>query len=103
MVVKFERPRSFKEGRGYTKQDWDEVSDNPPITEEALRKAKPFTEAFPELTEEIRRNLGGRPKSENPKLAVSIRLDRDVVEAFKADGEGWQSRINEALRKAAGL
>lgn len=35
--------------------------------------------------------------------AVNLRLDRDVIDAFKAQGEGWQSRINDALRKAAGL
>jgi uncharacterized protein (DUF4415 family) len=35
--------------------------------------------------------------------AVTIRLDRDVLAYFKAAGEGWQSRINEVLRKAARL
>ena len=33
---------------------------------------------------------------------VSIRLDRDVLEHFQADGAGWQERINAALRKAIG-
>ena len=33
------------------------------------------------------------------KAMVTIRLDRDVIEHFKAGGEGWQSRINEALRR----
>jgi len=45
----------------------------------------------------------GRPKSQNPKLPVSLRLDRDVVEWFKSRGEGWQTRINKELRKVAGL
>lgn len=45
----------------------------------------------------------GRPKSDNPKQPVSIRLDADVIEHFKAGGEGWQSRINAALRRAAKL
>jgi uncharacterized protein (DUF4415 family) len=34
------------------------------------------------------------------KVAVSIRLDEDVVAKFKAGGPGWQTRINAALRKA---
>ena len=34
---------------------------------------------------------------------VSIRLDRDVLAHFQDDGPGWQERINDALRKAAGL
>jgi uncharacterized protein (DUF4415 family) len=37
------------------------------------------------------------------KELVSIRLDRDVLEHFQADGQGWQDRINAALRSAAGL
>jgi uncharacterized protein (DUF4415 family) len=45
----------------------------------------------------------GRPKSANPKEAVSLRLDPDVLEYFRKSGPGWQSRINEALRKVAGL
>jgi len=45
----------------------------------------------------------GRPKSFNPKVQTTIRLDADVLEAFKKDGPGWQSRMNAALRKAAGL
>lgn len=45
----------------------------------------------------------GRPASANPKLAVKLRIDPDVVDAFRAAGPGWQSRMNEALRKAAGL
>ncbi len=45
----------------------------------------------------------GRPKADVTKVSTTIRLDPDIIEAFKADGSGWQSRINDALRKAAGL
>jgi uncharacterized protein (DUF4415 family) len=45
----------------------------------------------------------GRPKKAAPKQVVNIRLDPDVLAHFRASGPGWQSRINEALRKAAGL
>lgn len=45
----------------------------------------------------------GRPKSDNPKQPVSLRLDREVIDWFKRQGAGWQSRINDELRKAAGL
>lgn len=41
----------------------------------------------------------GRPKSEAAKKLVSLRLDSDVVERFRATGPGWQSRINAALRE----
>jgi uncharacterized protein (DUF4415 family) len=42
----------------------------------------------------------GRPKSASPKLLVSLRLDQAVVEKLRAHGPGWQSRVNEILRKA---
>jgi uncharacterized protein (DUF4415 family) len=45
----------------------------------------------------------GRPRTVAPKKAVSLRLDQDVIAAFKAKGEGWQTEINASLRKAAGL
>ena len=41
----------------------------------------------------------GRPKSEHPKVATSIRLSRDVLQRFKASGPGWQSRIDAALKE----
>lgn len=37
----------------------------------------------------------------NAKELVSLRIDRDVLEHFQADGPGWQDRMNEALRAAA--
>lgn len=62
----------------------------------------PFAEVFPDLTESIRRSRG-RPALDNPKKQVTLRLDSDVVARFRAGGPGWQSRINDILRKAAGL
>lgn len=46
------------------------------------------------------------PRSNAPPGAreqVTLRLDRDVLDHFQADGPGWQDRINAALRRAAGL
>ena len=37
------------------------------------------------------------------KESVSIRLDSDLIAHFQEDGPGWQERINDALRRAAGL
>lgn len=74
--------------------------ENPEWTSEDFTNARPFSEVFPALAENMRKNLGGRPKSENPKIAVSLRLDRDVVEKFRATGAGWQTRMNAALRRA---
>lgn len=40
----------------------------------------------------------GRPVSDRPKVATTIRLDADVLAIFKAGGKGWQTRINQVLR-----
>ncbi|PCJ44845.1 MAG: hypothetical protein COA81_00885 [Alphaproteobacteria bacterium] len=46
----------------------------------------------------------GRPPVANPKARVTLRLDRDIIDYFKAKNpKGWQTRVNEALRKVAGL
>lgn len=42
------------------------------------------------------------PSVPGVKETVSLRIDRDILDFFQADGPGWQDRINAALRKAAG-
>ncbi|CAN7687199.1 BrnA antitoxin family protein [Rhizobium sp. LjRoot254] len=92
----------FQPGRGYTKEDWDEVSDNPEWTEEDFKLARPFAEVFPDLAASIARGRG-RPSLESPKKQVTLRLDADLIARYKASGKGWQSRINDDLRKVWGL
>lgn len=91
--------KEFTPGRGYTKEDWDEVSDNPEWTEEDIGNAKPFKEVFPELYASIER-ARGRPPIDYPKQSLTLRLDQDVIAKFKATGKGWQSRINDVLKQA---
>jgi uncharacterized protein (DUF4415 family) len=45
----------------------------------------------------------GRPLLPNPKQAVKLRLDADVLAAYRKTGTGWQTRINADLRKARKL
>lgn len=45
------------------------------------------------------RALRGRPKSANPKQLVSVRYSPEVLEYFKATGEGWQTRMDGVLRQ----
>jgi uncharacterized protein (DUF4415 family) len=45
------------------------------------------------------RTLRGRPPSDNKKVLVSVRYSREVVDYFKSTGDGWQSRMDELLRK----
>lgn len=87
--------------RGYTDEDIAEVLDNPELTDEELASARPFAEVFPDLAASIRRARG--PQKAPTKIRVNLRLDRGVIEHFKAAGKGWQVRMGEALKKAAGL
>ncbi|KQP23070.1 BrnA antitoxin family protein [Pseudorhodoferax sp. Leaf267] len=42
----------------------------------------------------------GRPLAERPKVPMTMRVDADVLEAIKAGGPGWQTRVNQVLREA---
>jgi len=84
--------------QAYTVADVQAVSDTPEITAEQFAQAKPFNDVFPVLAEKMRRARG--PQKAPTKIAVQLRLDRDVVERFRASGKGWQSRINEILKQA---
>ena len=46
---------------------------------------------------------GRPPLGDEPKKQVTLRLDADLLERFRATGAGWQSRINATLRKAVGI
>jgi uncharacterized protein (DUF4415 family) len=83
----------------FTQEDWDEVSDNPELTDEELANLRPAREVLPpELYEAFARKARG-PQVAPTKQLVSLRLDPDVIAHFKAQGAGWQTRINKALRK----
>ena len=73
--------------------------DCPVLTDEQFRRARPFVEVHPELARSLRK-LRGRPKLDRTKVQVTLRLDADIIESFKAEGQGWQSRINEVLSRA---
>lgn len=78
--------------------------DNPEWTEADFARARPGQEVLsPEVLKAFTR-FRGRPKGSatSTKSLVSLRLDNDVLAKFKAGGPGWQTRINEALRKVNG-
>jgi uncharacterized protein (DUF4415 family) len=62
-----------------------------------LAQAKPMVEADPELVA-LSKSVRGRPKSENPKILLSVRYSPEVIEYFKSTGKGWQTRMDEVLR-----
>ena len=72
------RPRTLKDARSEAEAAFKKATKKEP-------EAPPKTVALPGVRE-----------------LVSVRIDQDVLEFFRQGGPGWQERINEALRKAAG-
>ena len=102
MTKKFNPEHAKK--HGYTRADWDDV-DAPELTDDVLANPTTLEKVSPVLAEKFKDEIKkrGRPPLESPKVAVSIRLDSDLVTRMKAEGRGWQSRANEMLREAMGL
>ncbi|MDF1481244.1 BrnA antitoxin family protein [Extensimonas sp. H3M7-6] len=78
-------------------------ADAPEATEEWFAQARPAADVLAEImgvtvAKEMLKPKRGRPSSAKPKEHVNIRLDADVLGAFKEGGAGWQTRINRALR-----
>ena len=96
-----ERKRtSYEENPSFTQEDWDEVSDNPELTDAELANLRPAHEVLPRALYEAFKRRARGPQKAPTKQLVTLRLDRDVIEHFKAQGPRWQTRINAALRAA---
>lgn len=86
-----------------TPTEWVDPDDAPELTAEFFNRATPMIGGREVSIEEFARLARksvpmGRPKIANPKVSVTIRYDAAIVAAFKAGGEGWQTRMNDALR-----
>jgi uncharacterized protein (DUF4415 family) len=77
-----------------------DIASTSPEEDAAVTRA---AEADPDNPPNVFPKRMGRPLSAVTKESITLRVDPDVVRRFKADGPGWQSRMNEALRKAVGL
>ena len=78
--------------------------ENPEWTKDDFARARPAAEVLPEFigkkaTEQLMRRSRGRPPKVDKKVNQTLRLDPDVLEAFRREGSGWQARINEVLRE----
>lgn len=69
--------------RSGAKQD----ADAPPLTARQLKSMMPLKAAR------------GRPRADRPKVLVSVRYSQEVIDYFRSTGEGWQSRMDEVLRR----
>jgi uncharacterized protein (DUF4415 family) len=75
--------------------------ENPEWTEADFKKARPASELPAEVLGAFPRTRGIQKAAK--KVPVYIRLSPEAVERFKADGPGWQTRIDDVLKKAVGL
>ncbi|MDX3894953.1 MAG: BrnA antitoxin family protein [Pusillimonas sp.] len=76
-----------------TRSTWVDPDDAPELTQEFFEKADLY-----QGDKLLRR---GRPKSDKPKVAVSLRIPPDVLAQWKATGAGWQTRMVESLKRHA--
>jgi uncharacterized protein (DUF4415 family) len=75
--------------------------DAPELTDAELAEMRPASQVLPPaLYDTVTRGKAGRPPEPDRKIPIKLRLDPDIVAAFKATGEGWQTRMNDALRGA---
>lgn len=57
--------------------------DAQPLTDEELKRLRP---------------MRGRPLGSGTKVQMTVRFDADVIAAFRQAGDGWQTKMNDALR-----
>ena len=72
-----------------TRPAWTDPDDAPELTDEFFQQADEY------IGQKLVRR--GRPAGSH-KTATTVRFDDDVLEAFRATGQGWQTRMNAALK-----
>ena len=77
--------------------DYDEL---PELTDGQIKELRPAREWVAEQGIPMPRPIG-RPPAEKTKTSVTIRMDGDVIDYFKAGGPGWQTRMHEVLAREA--
>jgi uncharacterized protein (DUF4415 family) len=78
---------------GISLKDWEAV-DSPPLDDVTLAGMKPVSASHPGRPAQVR-----GPQKAPRKTPVFVRLDSAIVEAFRATGRGWQTRMNAALKE----
>ena len=84
-----------------TPQPWVDPDEAPELTDEFFKTGvwrigdRVVTREQASVEDKKRR---GRPNAEETKISTTIRFDADILAAFKAKGDGWQTRMNDALR-----
>lgn len=86
-----------------TNKAWVDPDDAPELTDGFFEQGiwqvgdKPVSRPEAQQQEAARRR--GRPAGTGGKVSTTIRFDADILEAFKATGDGWQTRMNDVLKE----
>lgn len=83
----------MKNGENISERDLKAV-ESPPLSDEILARMRPVTEFHPEIPPRVR-----GPQKAPTKKSTTIRLNAEVIEFFKAQGRGWQTKINDVLQE----
>lgn len=74
---------------------------NPEWTDADFKKARPASELPADILKAFQRTRG--PQKAPKKVPISIRLSQEVIDRLKADGPGWQRRIDDVLKSVLGI
>ena len=88
------------ERKEFTTSKWIDPDDAPEWTEEVFDRAEIRRDGVVTRPASGTLTKRGRPKLARPKIQVTLRLDQDIVEKYRGSGPGWQSRLNDDLKKA---
>lgn len=70
------------------------------LTADDLKEFKPLSESKPALFAKIKKGIGERGSQKSPtKIPISIRVSPEVAEYFRAEGKGWQGRMDNVLKE----
>ncbi|MEN9420144.1 MAG: hypothetical protein RI988_3765 [Pseudomonadota bacterium] len=77
--------------------------ESPELDADWFARAKPASAVLPALVgreraQELLQPRRGRPPLAQPKEHVNLRIDADILQAFRSQGRGWQTQVNAALR-----
>ncbi len=84
-----------------TKTEWVDPDDAPELTDDFFDRAEISAGGVVLRPANGTLTRPGRPKKANAKKSVHLRLSPEVLSYFRKTGPGWQTRIDETLRKAA--
>lgn len=78
--------------------------ENPELTDEWFARARPAADVLreqfgAEAVAHLLKPKRGRPPKAKVKRPINIRLSPEVLEYFRATGPGWQTRVDEVLKR----